>query len=150
MSDASDRVQGMKRKSTYRFGTYCINPAKRELWCGDTLVPLQPKAFDSLIYLLEHRDRVVGHDELIATVWGKVEIGDSVLGQIISRIRGVFDDNANRQATIRTVTRVGYTWVMPVEVVESEETLPVEMARAPTAQGLVRNSHKDTRLDADA
>jgi DNA-binding winged helix-turn-helix (wHTH) protein/tetratricopeptide (TPR) repeat protein len=110
----------MSGHAVYQFDGYRIDPAKRELWCDGRLIPLQPKAFDCLVYLLEHRDRAVGHDEIIAAVWGKVEIGDSVLGQIISRIRGVLNDNANKQATIRTITRVGYSWVMPVRVTTAE------------------------------
>lgn len=119
----------MSGNAVYQFDDYRIDPAKRELWCGGKLIPLQPKAFDCLVYLLEHRDRVVGHDEIIATVWGKVEIGDSVLGQIISRIRGVLNDNANKQVTIRTITRVGYSWVMPVRVItaETEPSHPAEI-----------------------
>ena len=114
----------MSGNAVYQFDDYRVDPAKRELWCGGKLIPLQPKAFDCLVYLLEHRDRVVGHDEIIATVWGKVEIGDSVLGQIISRIRGVLNDNANKQVTIRTITRVGYSWVMPVRVITAEPEPP--------------------------
>ena len=30
---------------------------------------LEPKAFDLLLYLVEHRDRVVGRDELLDRVW---------------------------------------------------------------------------------
>jgi len=117
----------------YQFDAYRVDPAKRELWYDGRLIALQPKAFDCLVYLLEHRDRVVGHDEIIATVWGKADVGDSVLGQIISRIRGVLNDNANKQATIRTITRVGYSWVMPVRVLalEPEASAPAEGERAP-------------------
>ncbi|ANB18645.1 winged helix-turn-helix domain-containing protein [Dokdonella koreensis] len=126
----------MSSNAVYQFDGYRVDPAKRELWYEGRLVPLQPKAFDCLVYLLEHRDRVVGHDEIIATVWGKVEIGDSVLGQIISRIRGVLGDNANRQITIRTITRVGYSWVMPVRVLAAdpaEADAPPEPAGQPGA-----------------
>ncbi|MBO9663641.1 winged helix-turn-helix domain-containing protein [Dokdonella sp.] len=130
----------MSGNSIYQFDSYRIDPAKRELWCEGKLVPLQPKAFDCLVYLLEHRDRVVGHDELIATVWGKVEIGDSVLGQIISRIRGVLNDNANKQVTIRTITRVGYSWVMPVRVLplEPEGSPLADVDRAPQESAALR------------
>lgn len=123
----------------YVFDDYRVDPAKRELWCDGKLVPLQPKAFDCLVYLLEHRDRVVGHDEIIATVWGKVDVGDSVLGQIISRIRGVLNDNANKQLTIRTITRVGYSWVMPVRVMTSEPEAPTaaDEIRAESATAIV-------------
>ena len=127
----------MSGNQVYLFDDYRVDPAKRELWYDGKLVPLQPKAFDCLVYLLEHRDRVVGHDEIIATVWGKVDVGDSVLGQIISRIRGVLNDNANKQVTIRTITRVGYSWVMPVRVLTPDPEPAIatgadEVASAPS------------------
>lgn len=147
----------MSGNAVYQFDSYRIDPAKRELWCEGKLVPLQPKAFDCLVYLLEHRDRVVGHDELIATVWGKVEIGDSVLGQIISRIRGVLNDNANKQVTIRTITRVGYSWVMPVRVLalEAEFSPAPESERAPPESDALHpfnatNAGDDIAIDAPA
>lgn len=141
----------MSNGEIYHFESFRVDPAKRELWCQGKLVPLQPKAFDCLVYLLEHRDRVVGHDELIATVWGKVEIGDSVLGQIISRIRGVLGDNANRQATIRTITRVGYSWVMPVRVLalDPESSAPAEGERAPQESLLALRTPADTEIGED-
>lgn len=138
----------MSGNAVYQFDDYRVDPAKRELWCGGKLIPLQPKAFDCLVYLLEHRDRVVGHDEIIATVWGKVEIGDSVLGQIISRIRGVLNDNANKQVTIRTITRVGYSWVMPVRVTTAEAE--PEPAHAGETGGDSRDAHAAFRPDPPA
>lgn len=110
----------MSGNTVFAFDGYRIDPAKRELWHEGELLALQPKAFDCLVYLLEHRDRVVGRDELIATVWGKVDIADSVLGQIISRIRSVLGDSAAQQSAIRTITRVGYSWVMPVHLIDAE------------------------------
>lgn len=51
---------------TYVFGTYRLAPARRELFDGDRLLTVQPRVFDTLTYLLQHRDRAVGRDELIA------------------------------------------------------------------------------------
>ena len=40
------------------------------LWRDGERVPLPPKSSDCLTHLIEHRDRAVGRDELIAAVWG--------------------------------------------------------------------------------
>ena len=53
----------------YRFGDFRLAPAARELWQDDRLVALPPKSLDCLIYLVEHRERAVGRDELISAVW---------------------------------------------------------------------------------
>ena len=69
---------------------------------------MQPKAFDCLTYLIANRDRAVGRDELIAAVWGKVEISDNILGQVVAHARRAVNDNGEEQRVIRTVPRFGY------------------------------------------
>src|SRR5690606_29308385 len=78
-------------------------------------VAVQPKAFDCLAYLIENRDRVVGSDELIAAVWGRTDLTDNVVMHSIARARQAVGDNGDVQRAIRTVTRVGYAWNLPVE-----------------------------------
>lgn len=105
----------MKKHLVYTFDEYRIDPARRELWRGDAQVSVQPKAFECLAYLIEHRDRVVGTDELISAVWGSVDLTDNVVMHSIARARQAVGDNGSRQRAIRTVTRVGYSWNLPVE-----------------------------------
>jgi DNA-binding winged helix-turn-helix (wHTH) protein/tetratricopeptide (TPR) repeat protein len=107
----------------YRFGAFRLDTGKRELWRDATEVPLQLKVFDCLAYLVEHRDRAVGRDELIGWVWGRADVTDNVLGQIIGRARHAVGDNGEDQRVIRTVLRFGYRWVAPVEV---SDTAPPE------------------------
>ena len=64
----------------YLFGEYRVDPLARELHRGSELLALSPKVFDCLVYLIEHRDRAVGRDELIAAVWGKLDVSDTLLG----------------------------------------------------------------------
>ena len=110
----------------YRFDDFSLNPATRELHRNGELVPLPARAFDCLAYLIEHRDRAVGRDELISAVWGRVEISNALLGHTIVRVRRCFGDANNDQHAIRTVPRFGYRWVLPVEEVADEpaETPP--------------------------
>jgi DNA-binding winged helix-turn-helix (wHTH) protein len=58
----------------YRFADIRIDPLARELRRNGELVRCRPKVFDCLVYLIEHRDRAVGRDELIAAIWGKVDV----------------------------------------------------------------------------
>ena len=111
---------------TYRFDGFALNPATRELRRGGEPVALPARAFDCLAYLIERRERAVGRDELIAAVWGRVEISDALLGHTIVKIRRSLGDTGNEQRTIRTVPRFGYRWAMPVEVVVDIEPAVVE------------------------
>jgi DNA-binding winged helix-turn-helix (wHTH) protein len=123
---------------TYRFGEFRLDPATRELWRGDAPVAVPPRAFDCIVYLVEHRERAVGRDELIAAVWGRTETGDGTLGQTVLAARRALDDTGKEQHAIRTVFRFGYHWVAPVEIAENtslEATSPDTVStQAPTTE----------------
>ncbi|MET0225361.1 MAG: winged helix-turn-helix domain-containing protein, partial [Dokdonella sp.] len=91
----------------YRFGSYRIDSSARELQHAGELVVLSPKVFDCLAYLIAHRDRAVGRDELIAAVWGKADVSDTLLGQTLLKARRVVGDTGNEQNAIRTIPRFG-------------------------------------------
>jgi len=99
----------------YRFADYRLFPARRELWRGEALVAVPPRAFDAIVYLVEHRDRAVGRDELIAAVWGRADVSDGLLAQTVLAMRRAFDDTGKEQHYVRTVVRFGYHWVAPTE-----------------------------------
>lgn len=103
-------------KIVYRFRSCLLDPRQRELWIDGRLVGLPLKSFDCLVYLVEHRDRAVGRDELIAAVWGRADINDHTLAQTLSRVRQVLRDV--EAEAIRTMPRFGYRWVAPTERVE--------------------------------
>ena len=54
----------------YRFGDYLVDPACREIRRAGAAVHLEPQAFDLLVLLIEHRDRVVAKTDLLDGVWG--------------------------------------------------------------------------------
>lgn len=109
---------------TFHFGPYRLNPAARELWLNGERQTLAPKALDALLWLFEHRDRAVGRDELAATVWGRADVTDKQLDQLIRQLRKAFGDSGSTQDYIRTVPRFGYRWVADVETEPVESTLP--------------------------
>lgn len=97
--------------SVFRFGNCRLDLAARELHRDGQLVPMSPKVFDCLAWLVEHRDRAVGRDELGAAVWGKADVTDNQLDQLIRSLRRVVNDTGSGQDVIRTVPRFGYRWV---------------------------------------
>lgn len=102
----------------YRFGDFRLDPATRELHRGGERLVLPPKAFDCLLWLIEHRDRAVGRDELIAAVWGRTDVADNLLVQVITRLRRMIDA-AGSDSAIRTIPRFGYRWVVATDVVDA-------------------------------
>jgi DNA-binding winged helix-turn-helix (wHTH) protein/tetratricopeptide (TPR) repeat protein len=105
----------------YRFARFEVDPAARELRRDGEIVALPARAFDCLAWLLAHRDRAVGRDELIAAVWGRVEVSDALLSHAIVTVRRTLGDSGSDQLLIRTVPRFGYRWVGELE----ESTEPV-------------------------
>ena len=112
----------------YRFGPFRLDPRSRELHAGDELLAIPPKSFDCLAYLIAHRDRAVGRDELISAVWGTADVSDHSLAQTLLRARQVLGDTGPERTTIRTVPRFGHRWVAPTEVLEAEPSAPPEPA----------------------
>src|SRR5262245_32415236 len=82
---------------------------------GGTL-PLRRQSFVVPRYLVEHADRVVTKEELMAAVWPDTAVTDDSLVQCIHEIRRALGDD--RQAFISTVPRRGYRLALqPHEVV---------------------------------
>jgi len=99
----------------YRFGRWRIAPQARELWHDEQLQPVARRVFECLAYLIEHRERAVGRDELVAALWGRVDVADVLVSQLIARARRAIGDDAQAQRAIRTVPGFGYRWVMPID-----------------------------------
>jgi len=117
----------------YRFAAIQIDPLARELRRDGQLVALSPKVFDCLVYLIEHRDRAVGRDELIAAIWGKVDVTDTLLGQTLLKARRAVGDDGSGQHAIRTIPRFGYRWIAEIDV-EPQSASPAEPAPPPAPQ----------------
>ncbi len=120
----------------YRFGIFRLIPAVRELWRDDQPHHVQPLVFDCLVYLLEHRQRVVGRDELASAVWASVDVGDQQIRQLVLRARQAIGDDAKAQRIVRTVPGGGYRWVSAVEVVRAPAEPPAATATDPPASPL--------------
>jgi len=118
---------------SYRFGDCTVDPSARELRRGGVLATLSPKVFDCLIYLIEHRDRAVGRDELIAAVWGKLDVTDTLLGQTVLKARRAVGDSGDGQNAIRTIPRFGYRWIAEIESVPIE-AVSADGSIAPTGE----------------
>jgi len=106
-----------------QFENYVLDVPGRELRRDHHLVPLEPQAFDLLVYLALHRDRVVGKDELLATVWKGRVVSDGALTTRINAARVALGDSGKAQRLIRTVRGRGVRFVGSAY----ERPLPSEM-----------------------
>lgn len=95
----------------FSFADYVLDVERRELLRGGEAVALEPQVFDLLVHIVRHRERVVGKDELIATVWGGRIVSDSTLTSRINAARRAIGDNGEAQGLIRTSPRKGIRFV---------------------------------------
>jgi DNA-binding winged helix-turn-helix (wHTH) protein len=71
----------------YLFGDYCLDTQQYELYLGSVPIPLRPKVYKVLAYLVSHYDRVVLKQELREHVWPDQAVGDAALNS--QRLFGV-------------------------------------------------------------
>src|ERR1043166_3217761 len=69
--------------------------------------PLPPRAFDLLIYLIEHRGRVVEKQELFEQVWREAFVTDNALTRAVKDIRRAIGDDAGSPRYIGTLPKRG-------------------------------------------
>ena len=98
-----------------RFGPFELDTRKLELRCNGTIVHLEPRPLRVLLYLLEHRDRIVPKQELFEAVWPEQIVGDAALAGALRNVRRALDDDGSRQRWIRTRRRMGYQFAGAVE-----------------------------------
>ena len=94
---------------------------------------LRQKAFEVLLYLIEHRDRTVAKEEILDAVWSGSTVSEDALVQCIVDIRKALGDEARESRFVRTVLKRGYRFVAPVQPlpqVISSMTVEVETSRS--------------------
>ena len=96
----------------YAFERFHFDPLRGQLTNGGAAIELRPKSLAVLHYLAAHPQRLVGKDELLAAVWGKVVVTDDSLVQCVREIRQALADTDQR--IIRTIPRSGYVFVAEV------------------------------------
>lgn len=117
-------------KHLYEFDDFRVDPNQKCLWHGEKLVSVTPKAFDTLVVLLENKGRVVDKDTLLNQVWANTFVEEATLAQNISTLRKTLSLQPNGKQFIETIPRRGYRFVGEVrEVIDDEEIFVVETRR---------------------
>jgi DNA-binding winged helix-turn-helix (wHTH) protein/tetratricopeptide (TPR) repeat protein len=98
----------MAARQAYEFGLYRLEPSTRRLMRNGEPVSLTPKAFDTLLALIERRDRVVEKAELMTLVWPDAIVEEANLSQTIFVLRKTLGEDANGRPFIDTVPKHGY------------------------------------------
>ena len=101
----------------YRFETFTLDAARRELRRSHELVALEPQVFDLLEFLIGARDRVVSRDDLLEAVWHGRIVSEATISSRLNAARTAIGDTGAEQRLIRTLPRKGVRFVGEVREV---------------------------------
>jgi len=101
-------------KTIYEFGPFQIDMERYLLLRDDEPIPLSPKVFETLLFLVENRGRVGKKDEIINSVWPDTFVEESNLAQNVFLLRKALGEEKNEHRYIVTIPGVGYRFVAPV------------------------------------
>ena len=113
----------------YEFGDFQLDAAKRRLRRLDgTPIPLTPRVFDTLLYMVEHHDSVLDKERIMAAVWPDSIVEENNLAQAISKLRQVFGETPGSHSYIMTVPGRGYRFVAGVAQRSEDAASPKQAA----------------------
>lgn len=117
------QTAGQHAREIISFGPFLLSPSERVLKKGDQPVKLGSRAFDILLVLVQQAGEVVGHKELLATVWPGVFVEEVSLRVHIAALRKALDTGEAGARYIINVPGRGYSFVAPTsrEQVESSD-----------------------------
>lgn len=98
-----------------------VSATRREVVLRGQAQVLEPRPFDLLLYLIEHRERVVPKDELLQQLWPHEFVSDSVITRAVMKARQAIGDRGKEPELIRTVHRMGYRFVGVVDEPVAQE-----------------------------
>ena len=103
-----------QREHLFSFGPFRIDAVKRLLLRDGKTVGLTPKAFDTLLVLVQNRERVLEKDELMDLLWPDSHVEEANLALNISVLRKALDERPSEHRYIVTIPGKGYRFVAPV------------------------------------
>ena len=117
-----------RAKISYIFGSFRVDATERVLYDEKGPVSLTPKAFDTLLALVQHSRRVLTTEELMTHVWPDSFVEGNNLAQNISTLRKAL--GAGGAKLIETVPKRGYRFVADVREIRDEASNAVSGERA--------------------
>jgi DNA-binding winged helix-turn-helix (wHTH) protein/tetratricopeptide (TPR) repeat protein len=109
---------------TYRFAGHTLEGRERRLLGNGAAIPLKPRAFDTLLYLVERAGHLVPKEELLAQLWPDSIVEESTLAKNVWLIRRALAETDGEAQFIETVPRIGYRFIAPVERMAVEPLAP--------------------------
>jgi Tol biopolymer transport system component/DNA-binding winged helix-turn-helix (wHTH) protein len=105
----------------YEFGPFRLDATERLLLRGEQHIPLTPKAFETLLVLVEHGGHVIEKNELMKKVWPNTFVEEVNLAKNVSSLRKILGGETSEQLYIETIPKRGYRFIAGVREVWAEQ-----------------------------
>ncbi len=112
----------------YEFGPFRLDVTERLLLRDQRHIPLTPKAFETLLVLVEHGGHVIDKDELMKKVWPDTFVEEVNLAKNVSSLRKVLGSEQSEHY-IETIPKRGYRFVAGVREVWAEDAASIVPGR---------------------
>lgn len=104
----------MVESNDFYFENFQLDVPNECLWREQEALPLTPKTFAVLRYLIEHANQLVTRADLLEAIWPDAVVGHAVLTVGIAELRKVLGDDPQAPRFIETVHRRGYRFLPAV------------------------------------
>jgi DNA-binding winged helix-turn-helix (wHTH) protein/TolB-like protein len=131
----------LKRESFYEYGSFRLDPAEHRLTRDGIAVPLAPKAFELLLFLVQNQGRLLSKEQIMGALWPGSFVEEANLTVSISVLRKVLGEKEGNQRYIETIPKKGYRFIASVREVQGtsaillEESSPGESRNEPVWPG---------------
>jgi TolB-like protein len=112
----------------FQFNQITLDSAQYRLCLSGEPIPVEPRVFDLLSYLIENRERVVSRDELLGNLWKGKVVTDAALGVCLKDARKAVGDTGDRQSIIKTIHGRGYQFIAEVAEIGEGSITPADKA----------------------
>lgn len=104
----------MRADENLYFESFRLDLTNEQLWRDAEAIPLRPKAYALLRYLLDNPNRLVSQDELKQALWRHQYQSDGLLRGYIRELRRTLGDDAAAPRFIETASGRGYRFLATV------------------------------------
>jgi serine/threonine-protein kinase len=123
----------------HEFGSFRLDSAERLLLRAGQPVSMTPKAFDLLVYLVDHAGRLVTKQALMSALWPDSFVEEANLTFTVSALRRALGDGQDGEQFIQTVPTRGYRFVAPVTSVGQAASIGSALSVSHTGGGGLRS-----------
>ncbi|MGQ0540276.1 MAG: alpha/beta fold hydrolase [Blastocatellia bacterium] len=123
---------GAPTNTIYTFSRFSVDADERLLFDGVDTITLAPKAFDTLLYMIENAGHLLTKEEIMERVWADSFVEENNLAQNISILRKALGERKTGMRFIETVSKRGYRFIAPVEIAGKQisDTIKYEHTRS--------------------